>query len=270
MAKTPNHFPPVGDENRYDAIVSKGRSIRHRRQAVFGAGASSVLAACIALVVIFSGGNGAAEHGSIYANQGDKNDKPAKVDPTIAPEKMSLSVDREDNTFTINVNDPRMAVPTPGQPLDDVSYKSQQCILLSLEDGSGQVVAEGFGCNPFDPASQPGAQPGTAVSVALNMTDGLSVGCSSVTERIDPIQSQPQPMESTFSVDLPVGLAVGDYNMTVDAVSGFGDGCPNNPESGQPGTEQPGTEQPGDTGATNGSDNQIENMVATEKVVTIP
>ncbi|MGB3411174.1 MAG: hypothetical protein WBA45_08235 [Microthrixaceae bacterium] len=263
MAKSPEHFPPVGHDDRFDAIVSKGRKIRHRRQAGFGAATSSVLAAGIALVVIFGGNNGPAKSsGQVFANEGKGANK-APVETTVAPGQMQLLVTRDGAMFNIEVSDPLMAVPTEGQSLDDVSYRTQQCVLVSLEDDAGQTVAEGFGCKQFDPAADttPGQASestgsGTnsgAVAVQLNPSDGLSIGCAAVAERIDPVTTEPHSMTSMFTAELPPTIATGEYNMTVEAASGFGDGCPDNPEP---------------AGGTSGT-NQVENTLAIQKKVSV-
>lgn len=263
MAKSPEHFPPVGHEERYHAIVSKGRKIRHRRQAVFGAATSSLLAACVALVVIFGGNNGTAKSsGQIFANEG-KNAIDTPVEPTVAPGEMQLIVTRDGAKFDIVVSDPLMAVPVAGQSLGDVSYRTQQCVLVTLAGDDGQTVAEGFGCKQFDPAadtasgqaSEPigsGTNAGP-VAVQLSPSDGLSIGCAAVQERIDPVKTEPHDMTSTFTADVPPTIAAGEYNMTVEAVSGFGDGCPDNPEP---------------AGGPSGT-NQVERSVAVQKQVSV-
>ncbi|MGB6056998.1 MAG: hypothetical protein WBF71_01940 [Microthrixaceae bacterium] len=263
MAKSPEHFPPVGHEERYDAIISKGRKIRHRRQAVFGAATSSVLAACVALVVIFGTNGGSAKSsGQVFANEG-KNAKENPVEPTVAPGQMQLNVTRDGDTFDIELSDPLMAVPTEGQSLGDSSYRAQQCVLVTLEDGGGQTVAEGFGCKQYDPSAATSAgrtsePPGSgvdsgAVEVQLNPRDQLSIGCAAVAERRDPVTTEPHAMTSTFRADLPATVISGEYTMTVEAVSGFGDGCPDNPE---PAAGASGT-------------NQIEKAIAVQKQVSV-
>ncbi len=254
MAKDLQHFPPVGDDARFDAIVSKGRSIRHRRQTVFGATTGSILAACIALVVVFGGNNGPAKPKQIFANEG-KGGEAKSSTTTQVPDKMQVTVDVDGDTINVEVNDPRMPVPDDVAALGETSYRTQQCVLMTLLNGAGQSVAEGFDCQPFGPADTNSGS-GT-VSVQLNVANGLAIGCAAVEERLGPVTTEPQQMISRFTAGLP-DVAPGEYKLTVEAVSGFGDGCPGNPEPGS----TTGPEGPS-------GDGQFENSVGAEKPVTV-
>lgn len=248
MAKEIRHFPPVGSDDRFDAIVSKGRRMRHRRQALNAATTGSVVAACIALAVVFGGSNKPAKSDQVFANEGQKNSSSTTVPQPGPPDEMRVTVSHNGDAVEVEVDDPRMPIPTDPQSIGDTSYRTQQCVLVSLVDEVGQPAAEGFDCREFpSEGSDPGTQT-TSQSFKLSVSDGLSVGCAAAEERIDAVTTENQRVRSKFSAELPSGLPAGRYQLTVEAVSGFGDGCPDNLESGF---------------------SQVENSVAVERTVTV-
>lgn len=52
-----NSYPPVGDPDRYDMIVQRGRTLRRRRRYSLGAGAGGTVVALAIAVVLITGGN---------------------------------------------------------------------------------------------------------------------------------------------------------------------------------------------------------------------
>lgn len=112
----------------------------------------------------------------------------------------------DDGLATITVNDPT----TPTLAGSD----AQHCVLVTL---SGPATVETYGCTALD---------GTAtVDLALSDPGAPLVGCAAAVTR-DAI-GEPGALDATttFEVADSSELPAGDYDLTVEAVTGTGDGC---------------------------------------------
>jgi len=210
----PHSFPPLGDPTRYDAIVSHGRSLRRRRQIGLGAGASGAVAATAMAVLLFTG-SPAGRGESIYADDnGVETTTSSTVSSTapIAPTtEMTIRVDPGAGSARIIVTDPAQPVPTA------VDEPARVCVLATISDTSGLALAEGFSCND-------GSSTDSAAALDIRVI-GAQVGCAAQAVRVDPIDRTTQPVTATFDAAVPAELPAGEYELTVEAVSGIGDGC---------------------------------------------
>jgi hypothetical protein len=108
---------------------------------------------------------------------------------------------------SITVSDP--ATPT----LDGLD--AQHCVLVTL---AGPATVETFGC----------ATVGDTETVELDLStpgDPL-VGCAAVETNEPPGEPIPVDATTAFLISDSSGLPAGDYDVTVVAVTGTGDGCP--------------------------------------------
>ncbi len=209
-------YPPVGDPDRFDSIVSRGRSMRRRRQATTGVGAAGIVAVVAAGVMVVAGSGG--NEGGVIADgpTEDPTTTTAAPDTTPAPpapEEMTVSVDPGPDRTTIVVADPEQIA------VDDAN----QCVVVTILDESGDEVANGHGCN-----LGPGDQPSSEVSVDPVSPELAISACAPQVTRADPDEEPPtstRPATSTFEFDTPP-LEPGEHTVTVAAVSGRGDGCP--------------------------------------------
>lgn len=113
----------------------------------------------------------------------------------------------EDGLATIAVSDPA----TPTLPDGD----AQHCVLVTL---AGPATVETYGCSAL------GGQ--ETVELALSTPGDALVGCAAVVTNEAIGEPSPIDANSTFLVTDSSGLPAGDYDVTVVAVTGTGDGCP--------------------------------------------
>ena len=226
MADRPHSYPPVGDPDRLDAILRRGRFLRRRRQMTIGAGAGSAMAATVAAVVLLTGLPGGGSDDGLVADQPattttvaptstettvDEDDT-SSTTTTTSPDGLSVDVDATSTPVAVRVDDPAQPVFVTGRP------EAHQCLLVTVRDGAGAPVAEGRGCHFAN-------DPTTVVQVLLPQ-DQAFIGCAAVAERPAPDEVTTAAASSEFRVELPVDLAAGTYDLEVQAASGIGDGCP--------------------------------------------
>jgi len=132
---------------------------------------------------------------------------------------LSLSIEQTPDGVAITVKDSAAAVAVAGEP------PAKQCVTVTVRaagsGATGVVLAEGFGCNENSLAQ-------TAVTpvVLTAVIDGVQIGCAATATRApDVTQELSEPLNSTFTVGLPVGMDPGEVQITAEAVSGVGDGC---------------------------------------------
>lgn len=244
-------FPPVGDPDRLDAIVRRGRSLRRRRQlGTAGAGVGGTLAVVLAVVLVLGGGGGTTDP-NIVAN--DPTSSTTTTTTTTTTPQMPPEL-----TVSVNAGPPAtILVEDPAQPVGDTT---KQCVTVTV---FGPLV-EGV-----DPADQPVAGEGTQCAAGLSMNGSAVldirsataaapgeiqidpvpggapdlIGCAAVIERppLEDVTSDAvAPGRSTFRISAP-DLTPGEYRLEVSAVSGLGDGCY---------PEQPGFERENSTGGS--------------------
>lgn len=215
MADRSTHtFPPLGDEARYDAIVSRGRTLRRRRRAGVGlAGASGVMAATVVVVVLFAA-TGTSSGEPTIADQGRTT---TTTVTTVPPsDEIAIQVLGDQLPAEVVVTDPVQPVPT------EADEPAHQCILATLTDGAGASVGEAWACAQ----SVDSDERSNEVAVPLVAPNGPQIGCAASAMRLDPVERATTSDTSTFRVDPPAGLAPGTYSLHIEAVSGIGDGCP--------------------------------------------
>lgn len=228
MSGRVHEYPGVGSPDRFDEIVTRGSAMRRRRRFLSATGAGVTGLACLALVVGLGMNVGSKADRSVVADRGTTSSQSAnaaETNNTVTshdPIPAFLSVEPSDSELTIQLNDQRTAVPADPDATLPSSLFSQQCVTVTLADKSDTTVAEGTACR------QIGASFGdeNAIRVELNRTDGVSVGCAAVAERLEnPLTLRFEPIGTTFVAALPADLPPGTYTATVIGVSGFGDGC---------------------------------------------
>lgn len=236
-------YPPVGDDERFDAIVSRGRHLRRRRQLGLGAaGAGGAVAAAVLAVVVFtalpsSGGD------PVIADQDDTattTTVTTTTTTTAAPttDGTTIQIDADQRPVRVVVADPVQPVATGTDP------PAHQCVVATLTDAAGAPVGEATACRdatepdaPVQVTLTPIGAGGAQIDPGGAQVDpgGAQIGCAATAERLDPVERTTVPATSTFLVGPPASLAAGTYTLTVEAVSGIGDGCPgpSSPESNE-------------------------------------
>ena len=245
--RTTPSFPPVGDPDRLDAIVRRGRSLRRRRQlGTAGAGVGATLAVVLAVSLVLGGGGGTTDP-NLVADDPTSSTSTTTTSTTTPPMPPELTV-------TVSSGPPAtILVEDPAQP---AGATTKQCVTVTafgpLVDGADPadqpVAGEGTQCAAgtslngsavleVHPAT--GAEPG---GVQIDPGSGPTlIGCAAVIERppAEDVNSDAvAPVRSSFRISAPE-LTPGEYRIEVSAVSGLGDGC--DPE--QPGLERENSTQ---------------------------
>lgn len=153
---------------------------------------------------------------------------------TTEPQYVPLSVDVDEATRQIKVflDDP--STPSPADPsvVADSSFKTQQCVLVSVTQVDGPTTDSGpdrtfeaHACREIT-----FGDPNPPFQTLMEPTDAtdVSIGCAAVEERFDdPIEMTTVSAATEFVAPLEAfGITSGDYEVTVTGISGFGDGCP--------------------------------------------
>jgi hypothetical protein len=208
--RTPS-YPGVGEPDRLDAIVRRGRTLRRRRQLLAaGAGAGSA-AVIVALVLVFTGGGGADPVSTDTAEGGNET----TTTEAPAPDELVVRV--------LDGAPARIQIDDPEQPEAETT---QQCLYVRLRpasstDPTDPAVAEGTACAP-------GLSADGQAELALVLTNGVEIGCAvSISnpgpEGVDGTETRRGA--TTFEVQAP-DLAPGEYQADIGGSSGIGDGCP--------------------------------------------
>lgn len=153
----------------------------------------------------------AAEEGTSKNPSTDADDGPTEARDawdvtTTGPFEIDLQP-AETGLATITVND--RATPTLA------GSEAQHCVLVTL---TGPAMVEAYGCTALD---------GTGtVELALSAPGAALVGCAATAT--NEAVGEPGTVEATttFAVSEGAELPAGDYDVTVSAVTGTGDGCP--------------------------------------------
>lgn len=209
-------YPPVGDPDRFDRIVSRGRSMRRRRQAVTGLGTAGILSVVAVGVLALTGTDGGPT--GVIADDNTIDPVPTTestttTEPAPVFDEMTVTVEPGADRTTIVVFDPEQIA------VDD----AMQCVVVTITDDAGDEVANGHGCN-----AGPGDQAPTDVTVDVVVPELAISACAPFVTRADPDEPTPTATRratSTFAFDTPE-LEPGAYTVAVAAVSGRGDGCP--------------------------------------------
>lgn len=225
-------YPPVGDPDRLDAIVRRGRSLRRRRQlGAAGAGAGGALAVVAVAVLVVGGGSGTPDQ--MVADDPTTSSTTTTTTTTVPTAPATMTVELlAGPPLQVRVDD-------PAQPLGD---GTQQCLLASAYDpaaaGGALPVAQGWNCargtsddGQADVVLESttdigaGADQGAGVGPDLGTGSQVEIGCPAAIYN-EPVDSTgTQPGATTFSISAP-SLPAGQYRVRVEAVSGIGDGCP--------------------------------------------
>lgn len=224
-------YPPVGDPNRLDAIVQRGRLLQRRRQyGAVGAGAGGALAVVLVAVLVFGGGSG--QDDQLLADDGTTTTETTTTTTTAPAPEMAVEL--------VQGPPARIVVDDPAQPVGD---ESQQCLTVAAYEpdttpADGALpVAEGTVCAPGQsgngqadlalvPTTSSEAGPGAEVTPDLGGSrTEINCAASVVRPAADAVAStETRPGVTTFTISAP-DLAPGQYRMVVSAVSGIGDGC---------------------------------------------
>ena len=218
-------YPPVGDPDRLDSILQRGRSLRRRRQlGTAGAGMGGALAVVAVAVFAFGGGSETSEQ--LAAD--------ATTTTSVAPPRMTVEL--LDGPARIRVVDPE-------QPAGE---NTRQCVTVGVFDASTTAsdgsfpVAEGTTCAPgpstdgaadlalvLTTSSEAGTDQGAEVGTDLGTGSPTEIICAASVVRPAPediASTQTQPGATTFTLSAP-DLPPAEYRVVVSAVSGLGDGC---------------------------------------------
>ena len=234
MAERARHsYPPVGDPDRLDAIVRRGRSLQRRRQlTVAGAGTGGALAVVVVAVLAFGAGSGNNEQ--VVADDDRPDNGPTET--TAPPQQPELALRLEAGPpAAIEVEDPE-------QP---VGEGTQQCLTVTaypagtVPGDESLPLAEGTACAPglsengeaeliLMPTTDSGAGTDTGAEVGADLGTGpTEIGCAASIERPAPkdvTSTETRRGITKFSLSAP-DLAPGPYRVSVSAASGIGDGC---------------------------------------------
>ncbi len=224
----PNTSPDTPDES---STTDGSDSQDSPRSGLLGgrmwAAAAAVAIGVIAAVVIVSlntgsgddaaDTSGAVEISSEQTTDADTADAEAESEPDTADAAQAFEV-RTTGAFEINVEPTDAGVAaitvtdsaTPTIPGTD----SQHCVLVTL---AGPTTVESYGCSPLG-ATEP-------VQLTLSTPGAPLVGCAAVATRETPGEPTGTDATTNFVVAQGDALPAGDYDMTVAAVTGFGDGC---------------------------------------------
>jgi hypothetical protein len=210
MAERGSHqYPPVGDTDRLDAILRRGRSLRRRRQLGVGAGGTMAAVAVVAVLVT-------AWPAGSSTDGGLADDPTTTIAPTttLAPtiETMQVTIDASATPIEVTVEDPAQPVPLASD------VPAEQCVLVTLYRADGSAAAEGTACKV-------GADE-TVVELTFIPPGGPQIGCAAIAVRIDPSERATTADSSRFELALPDELPSGTYRVEVQASSGIGDRCP--------------------------------------------
>ncbi|MEX0768292.1 MAG: hypothetical protein WD029_07460 [Microthrixaceae bacterium] len=218
------NYPGMGDEERFEAIMNRGRSLRRarttKRASAFGG--LGVVALAIGMFALVETSQ-PAQTSQVFANTAEV-ELPESLSPAVGESgALSLSIEQAAEGAKILVKDSAAAVAL------ESDSPAQQCVTVTVRaagsGATGVVLAEGFGCSDSS-LSAPAATP-----IALTAVEGgVEVGCAATAVRAEPAAESYAPLSSTFTVTLPTGMAPGEVQMTVEAVSGVGDGCPGSSE----------------------------------------
>lgn len=234
-------YPPVGDPERLDSIMSRGRSLRRRRQlGAAGVGAGGALAVALVAVLLVGTSGGDDVDDRVVADDGTTT----TVTTTTTPAPPAMTVELvQGPPAAIRVED-------PAQPSAD---GTEQCITVAVHTPDAPAdaiaVAEGTVCAPgvsaadaqvpvaILPTSSSEAGTGPGAEVGGGLGDGaVQISCAASVVRPAPealASTETERGVTTFPISAP-DLAPGTYRVSVSAVSGIGDGCA--PE--QPGLER--------------------------------
>ncbi len=207
-------YPPVGEPDRYDMIVQRGRALRRRRRYTLGAGAGgTAVALAIAVVLITNGGSDDANATELaegtpttaVSAAGEGTTTSISESTTSAPMPPEMTVTIQPEKSTVLVQD-------PAQPVHD---ESEQCVYLRLTTPDDAFVAEGSACN-----TNPGP-----VEIVMSTAE-LGQACS--LERHEPGELAALPVGEAsyeFPYRLDATIAPGTYQLSAQSVSGVTDGC---------------------------------------------
>lgn len=226
-------YPPVGDPNRLDAIVQRGRSLQRRRQfGAAGAGAGGALAVVLVAVLVVGGGSG--QDDQLLADEGTTTTTTETTTTTAPPPAPEMTV------RLVQGPPAQIVVDDPAQP---VGEGTQQCLTVAAyepdttpTDGAlpvaeGTVCAAGLSGNgqadlALVPTTSSEAGPGAEVTPDLGGSR-TEINCAASVVRPAPeavASTETQPGVTAFTISAP-DLAPAQYRMVVSAVSGIGDGC---------------------------------------------
>ncbi len=214
-----NSYPPVGDPDRYDMIVQRGRALRRRRRYSLGAGAGgTVVALAVAVVLITGGNNGndvdatemAADPTTTTTTKAPTTTVPTVVTSPPKDGAVGFSLDRISKV--IEVED--LTAP--------VSPDALQCVQLGLTTTDGVPVAEGRACTP------PGM---TSGQLAIELWPSSAAIFCATSEVSGTAPGGPtEEVSTSFVIEPDPSIPPGTYDLYVGATSGVGDGCPGSAE----------------------------------------
>jgi hypothetical protein len=233
------HYPPVGDPDRLDSIMTRGRSLRRRRQlGAATAGAGGALAVVVAALVFMGGGSDRPQDRAVAD---DGTTTTTTTTTTTPPPSLDVEL--------IQGPPAQIRVVDPEQPDGE---GTGQCITVSAYEQDAPpdayAVAEGTMCAPGisaggtsialvpETSSEAGTGPGAEVGGDLGTGSRANISCAASV-----VSDPPEAVNgtatrygaTTFTISAP-DVPPGTYRVEVLAVSGIGDGCP--PE--EPGAER--------------------------------
>lgn len=210
-----NSYPPVGDPDRYDMIVQRGRALRRRRRYSLGAGAGGTVVALAVAVVLITGGNSGNDVDATEMAADPTTTTTTEVTTTAVPAVVTSPYKEGEVGGALTPSAGTIDVDDPAAP---VSVDTQQCVQLMLTTTDGAPVAEGRGCAYPENAEGP---------VVIDLVPSeVQIGCPQVgITRGEPSSGVDQPFSSSFTYRADPSIDPGTYELHVEIVSGVGDGC---------------------------------------------
>lgn len=224
----PTESPDAGSREGTTTTDSQNSSRSGLLKGRFVVAAAAIAVGLVAAVVIVSLTNDSSDESADPAEPSDAIDiaagNSATEDPgttgddeaTAAPATWQVATTgpfeidlqpTEAGLASITVSDP--VTPT----LD--ALDAQHCVLVTL---AGPATVETYGC-----ATLGGTE---TVELVLSTPGDPQVGCAAIATNEAAGEPTPVDATTTFVVSDSPGLPAGDYDVTVVAVTGTGDGCP--------------------------------------------
>jgi hypothetical protein len=133
----------------------------------------------------------------------------------------SVDIEQLDGTGAVRIEVTDPAVPTSTGATSRVCVLVTYAMALDAADETG-LDRQVHGC----------ADLGGAASLSIDPS-APAVGCAAVAERQSPLADGAAPATATFTVTPAAPLQIGPFDVRVDAVTGYGDGCPPDDDHGE-------------------------------------
>lgn len=204
-----------GDPTGEPGGRGRGRALRLGAVVVVSVALGVVLG-----VALLGSGDGATAPEAAEVGDRTRSAEPSATDAGDGPDAPSVTLEQLDGTGAVRILVADPAAPTAAGQATGV------CVLVTYttadvadEPGPGQQV---HGC----------AEPGGSAELTMDPSTAL-VGCAAVADRQSPVADGSTAASATFTVIPAAPLRAGSYEVSVEATTGYGDGCPPADDQGE-------------------------------------